>query len=124
MSKVVISLSVILFVLVLVAGYLASTVSLNNKTINRLIKEKTDMTLQLGECLLSNDNETKLDACLSKAEKDGFSLWLVNCDISGSNIEKDASGKITTCSLPSDKADKINAGIQIEKDNCFRRYSK
>ena len=103
---------------------LAFLVGSYKTSLDQQIKEKAELEIELWEQKYFKDEESKLDACLREAEKDGHSLWLKNCDHIGSNIEKDTTGEITDCSLPSVSADKINAGIQTEKDNCFRRYSK
>lgn len=65
---------------------------------------------------------SRLDNCLVEAEREHWSTWSLNCESYGSNIEKDDSGTITACSLPSSLAESIDDTMKEDKDRCVKIY--
>lgn len=120
----VILLSVMLIILAFLAGSYGISIKKQLQEKSVLEKEKTELEMELIKYKYYQDEESKLDDCLAEADDSSRHTWMKNCKNFGSNIEKDDDGEITTCSLPGYLSTKISDQQQVDKDNCFRRYSK
>jgi hypothetical protein len=63
-----------------------------------------------------------LTACLYKAGQDFNLVWNDSCKYRGTNVEKDAHGKIISCWLPTYLANGFEKTMNEAKDICLKQY--
>lgn len=113
-------IAVALIIGLAVVGYALINRQTKLDTIREQVNAERETVLKQEE--QEAERKGSLDTCLSIAVEKFRSGWMRNCENSGSNIEKDEDGEITSCSLPGYLRDGLEETKQKERDRCAELY--